>query len=286
MRKRQKRKSKSSNEIPTLTKRICASVLPSLFDLIGLAAPVFAGMKLDLHDLVVAGYDEWDSPISDERKDKWLNNFKLMEEVGTIEYHRTVVPVDALSLSAELVCTGDASEKMTCGTIYIRFKRKCRQYSCQLIMSKTKIVPELTTLPRAELIASTLNTHVSQIVKRSLKDYIGNCIYVLDLEIVLHWICSSSKQLLPFVRNRVIEILRFTDTDQWHHVESEVNPADLGTRRGVKISHIDSDSWWINGMDWMTQPLEELRSSFTFTPGGKKIFASIRYIFYFVFVWC
>ena len=84
--KRQKRKSKSPNEIPTLTKRICASVLPSLFDLIGLAAPVVAGMKLDLHDLVVAGY-EWDSPISDEHKDKWLNNFKLMEEVGTIEYH-------------------------------------------------------------------------------------------------------------------------------------------------------------------------------------------------------
>ena len=258
--KRQKRKNKSSDEVPTLTKRICASVVPTLFDIIGLSAPLGAGMKLDLRDLVVAGY-EWDCPISDELRDKWLKNFKLMEEVGKIKYSRIVVPSDAESLSAELICTGDASEKMTCAAIYIRFKRKCGQYSCQLIMSKTKIVPELTNLPRAEVSAACLNTHVTEIVKRALKDYPVTCTYILDSEIALHWICSLTKQLLPFVRNRVIEILRFTDTDQWYHVESSHNPADLGTRGGVKINDIDSDSVWINGQEWMTLPLDELKGT-------------------------
>ena len=260
--KRRKKKSTADpTEIPaTLTKRICAGVVPSLFDIIGLAAPVIAGMKLDIHDLVVDGYD-WDDPISDEYNEIWIDNFKLMEEVGKIQYSRIVVPSDAGSLSAELICTGDASEKMTCAAIYIRFRRKNGQYSCQLMMSKTKIVPEHTTLPRAELIAATLNTHVSQIVKRALKDYDIRCIYVLDSEIALHWICSLTKQLLPFVRNRVIEVLRFTDSDQWHHVESGLNPADLGTRKGVKVSDIDSDSAWINGKRWMSQPLEELKGT-------------------------
>ena len=59
----------------------------------------------------------------------------------------------------------------------------------------------------------------------------------------------------------MIEILRFTDTDQWHHVESSLNPADLGTRRGVKASDVNSDSSWINGMYWMTQPLQEVKGS-------------------------
>ena len=44
-------------------------------------------------------------------------------------------------------------------------------------------------------------------------------------------------------------------------MQSQLNPADLGTRKGVRIEEIDADSKWINGMDWMIRPLEELRST-------------------------
>ena len=253
----------NSHEVPDkLTKTICFSKSAELFDVCGLAAPIMGGMKLDIRDLVNAKCD-WNDRIPDSCREEWLKNFVLLEKIGELRYSRIVVPLDAESLCMEIIGTGDASEKMTCAACYVRFKLKNGQMSCQLILSKTKIVPEDTSLPRAELIAATLNVHVTEIVKRSVENLrpVSSCTFVLDSEIVLHWICSVTKQLLPFVRNRVIEVLRFTCPSQWYHVASNLNPADLGTRKGVKIEDIDRDSAWINGLDWMHLPLEDLRDT-------------------------
>ena len=132
--------------------------------------------------------------------------------------------------------------------------------SCQLLLAKSKIISEGTSLPRAELVAATLNTHTTEIVKRALKrQNIVKVIYVLDSEISLHWIASQTKPLKPWVRNRVIEISRYTEVPQWFHVESELNPADIATRKGAKISDIDQTSDWINGKPWMHLPIDELQ---------------------------
>jgi hypothetical protein len=250
----------NSHEVPDkLTKRMCLSKIAELFDVCSFAAPIVAGMKLDIRELVLSECN-WDDAIPDVCREQWLKNFALLEGVGELRYSRVVVPDDAVDLEMEIVGTGDASARMTCAACYVRFKRRNGEMSCQLILSKTKIVPEDTTLPRAELMAATLNVHVSEIVKRSVQNLlrIPSCTFVLDSEIVLHWISSYTKQLLPFVRNRVIEILRFTDPSRWFHVASSLNPADLGTRKGVKIEDVDRNSSWINGMDWMTRPLPEL----------------------------
>ena len=114
-------------------------------------------------------------------------------------------------------------------------------------------------MPRAELLAAKLNTHISEVVKRSLKDYVKSKIHVLDSEIALHWLASETKRLKPGVRNAVIEVLRFTTIEEWFHISSHDNPADLGTRKGVSISEVDADSEWINGKrSWMTKPLTDL----------------------------
>ena len=250
----------NSHEVPDkLTKTICCSKAAELFDISGLAAPIGAGLKLDIHELVLSNCN-WEDAIPDVCREEWLKNFGLLERIGELRYSRAVIPADAESLSMEIIGTGDASAKMACAACYARFRRKNGSMSCQLIMSKTKIIPEGVSLPRAELMAATLNVHVTEIVKRSVEDFrpISQCTFVLDSEIVLHWISSITKQLLPFVRNRVIEILRFTCPSQWFHIISSLNPADLGTRKGVKIEDINNDSNWINGMEWMSLPLEEL----------------------------
>ena len=250
----------NSHKVPdNLSKRICLSKVHELFDVCGLAAPITAGMELDIRELVLSNC-KWDDVISDIFREQWLKNFVLLEGIGELRYSRIVVPADAVNLEMQILGAGDASAKMTCAACYVRFKRKNGEMSCQLILSKTKIVPENTTLPRAELIAATLNVHVTEIVKRSVEN-VCTATYVLDSEIVLHWICSVTKQLLPFVRNRVIEILRFTNSAQWFHLFSMLNPGDLGTRKGVKIEDIDRDSPWINGMDWMKRPLSELTNT-------------------------
>ena len=240
-----------------LTKRICMGKVAEVFDLTGLVCPIMSGLKLDLHDLHMFPYD-WDDQISDVDREKWLKNFKLIEELGGVLWSRVVIPNDAVSRDVDLIGAGDASQGMACSACYIRFKRKDCSYSCQLLLAKSKIVSKGTSLPRAELLAATLNTHTTEIVKRALKkENVVNTIYVLDSEISLHWIASQTKPLKPWVRNRVIEITRFTDITQWFHVNSNLNPVDLATRKGARISDIDQNSDWINGKSWMSLSLEE-----------------------------
>ena len=99
---------------------------------------------------------------------------------------------------------------MTCAGCYIRFKLKNNAYSCQLILGKTKIVPEEMTLPRAELAAAILNVHVLEIVRRSLRNKCTDYLLVSDSEIALFWITSQTKRQKPWVRNRAIEAKRFS----------------------------------------------------------------------------
>lgn len=81
--------------------------------------------------------------------------------------------------------------------------------------------------------------------------------YILDSEIALHWIASRTKQLKPWVRNRVIEISRFTDFSQLFHVESSMNPSDVCTKLGATLKDVNDESKFHNGKPWMKKPLNE-----------------------------
>ena len=256
-----KSQSEDSFKVPDkLTKKICAGKVAEIFDLLGLLAPITGGFKLDIRELVRACCG-WDEKIPDQYRSVWLSNFELMKVLGDLVFNRAVVPADAINLDVELISAGDASQQMACACCYIRFKRQDNSYSCQLLLAKTKLVPEDTTLPRAELFAATLNIHVSQTIKRSLNNTILDHLLVLDSEIVLYWLSSFTKQLKPYVRNRVIEVLRFSTPELWYWLESESNPADIGTRGGVSIDDCGPASHWINGKPWMLLPFPEIRNS-------------------------
>ena len=124
-----------------------------------------------------------------------------MECASDIKYSRVIVPGDAQSLSMELIGAGDASAKMTCAGRYARFKLKNNEYSCQLVLGKSKIVPDGMSLPRAELYAAVLNGHVMEVVKRALKGRWSDHLLVTDSEIALHWISSETKQLKPWTKS-------------------------------------------------------------------------------------
>ena len=243
-----------------LTMKVCSGKVAEIFDIGGLVAPILASFKIDLHDLILSRYG-WDDPLSTTDREMWIQNFQVMEKLGGCKWNRLIVPKDAVSLDMEIIGSGDASEKMACSAIYVRFLRTDGTFSCQLALAKTKIVPDDKTLPKAELFGATLNTHSTEMVKRALNRFKQTCIYVLDSEIALHWLASETKRLKPWTRNRVIEISRFSAINQWFHIESDLNPADLGTRKGVTIEEVDINSKWINGKYWMERPLLELMGS-------------------------
>ena len=215
----------------------------------GLVAPIIAGMKSDisiLHEAKLGWYD----PIPAELKNIWAANFDLVEELGTLEFKRAVVPKNACSLEIETIDTADAGENLVCAAVYARFKLQGGGYSCQLIFARTKIVHDLST-PRAELVAALLNASTGHVVRLSLKGYHARRWKVTDSQVVLHWINSTRTALKMWVRHRVVEILRLSELSEWWYVRSKDMVADIGTRKGAKIEDVRPGSPWIEGHEWM-----------------------------------
>ena len=75
-----------------------------------------------------------------------------------------------MNLDRNTIDAVDASNKMACIAVYARFLRRNDKYSCQLVFSGSKVVPDGLRQPRAELLAATLNTHTGETVKRAFQD--------------------------------------------------------------------------------------------------------------------
>ena len=246
------RKCELRSEVPlNLTMRECVRKLAEIFDPLGRIAPIIASMKLDISHLHRSGLT-WDDSLPDNLRSVWINNFEIMEEIKNIQFRRAVVPIDAKNLDIVTLDTGDASSKLICTAIYARFERKAGTYSCQLVFARSKVLPEDVSTPRAELMAAHMNASTGHTVKKAFGDLHKRAYKLSDSMVVLHWLSSPRTSLQSWVRNRVIEINRLCDLNDWRHVKSSDMIADLGTRQKVKITDIIEGSEWVNGLAWMS----------------------------------
>ena len=117
------------------------------------------------------------------------------------------------------------------------------------------------SMPKLELQAALLATRLKNDILTALTVNIYHVYMWTDSTTVLQWL-NSTEKLPVFVANRVGEILKSTNIDEWHHVLSGDNPADTGTR---KISSEDlKDSSWVIGLsilrttDWPFIPDEHV----------------------------
>ena len=116
------------------------------------------------------------------------------------------------------------------------------------------------TLPRAQLLAASLNASTGHVVKTALGDRHQKAWKLTDSQVVLHWINSFRSKLKMFVHNLVINVHRLSMLDDWHYIESANNLADLGSRKGVKISDVGPGTKWLDGHDWMKRNSSEFPS--------------------------
>ena len=139
---------------------------------------------------------------------------------------------------------------MICVVIYARFKKKNGSH-CQLVLARSKIVPQNTTVPRAELMAALLNASAGKLVKTAFGDLHKRCWKLTDSQGALHCIGCTRSALKMWVRNRVIEINRLVYATEWRYTESRNMIADIGTRKGLKSAEVGPNSGWICGKSWM-----------------------------------
>ena len=245
---RGKKNPNADNKIPeVITRRHCVGKVSEIFDLTGRITPLTASMKLDLHDMIERGLNR-DDALPDDLRRVWKSHFDMIQDLKVVTFQRAIIPEDAVNTEIETVDMGDASQKIAATGIYGRFKRKDGSYSCQLLFARSKILPKGLSQPRAELAAALLNTHTGEVVRRSLGQYFKKGVKLTDSQIVLHWLNNKDLPLKQWVRNRVVEILRFSHKDSWWYIDSTNMLVDLATRKGATIADIGPESKWTMGL--------------------------------------
>ena len=154
----------------------------------------------------------------------------------------------------------DASKDAFTAAIYARAEMPDGNIVTRLIIAKTRLSPlKAVSIAKLELCGAVVGTRLAEKIIGILEN--GNVseklqvTYWTDSMNVLYWISQPGKQFKPYVANRVGEIQEKTDTNQWRHVPTKQNPADLGTR-GLSLSDLESCSMWWQGPEFLKTPEE------------------------------
>ena len=138
----------------------------------------------------------------------------------------------------------DASERAYGAVLYIRSTTADGRVSVQLLCSKSRVAPlKKTTLPRLELCAAVLLAQLTNRIIENINFRIDQTFYWSDSTITLHWIKSCPSKWKTFVSNRVTTVQELSKRENWLHVPTECNPADIVSRGMVPEKFIQSQLW-------------------------------------------
>ena len=112
-----------------------------------------------------------------------------------------------------LVAAVDASNELKIAGVWARFLRKNGEYSSQLIIGRSLLVKEGSSIPKEELEAATIGSNLLWIVRKALDKWLGSYVLLVDSVIALCWITSENKILSLFHRNRVNQVRMNMDLD-------------------------------------------------------------------------
>ena len=226
------------------TKRGVLSHLAKIYDPLGLASPVtLIGKQLyrDICDDKIP----WDTQLPGPLLKRWKHWNSTLTENLTVP--RTLAPYHQAISSLELHAFGDASAKGVSAAVYAVVHQD-QGITQQLVCAKSRLAKKNLTIPRLELVAGHMAVNLVTNVQAALNLQPHEAHCWLDSTVALYWI-KGQGEYRQFVSNRVHKIQQHAQV-KWHHVPTEDNPTDLGSRGGDAVnSHL-----WKNGPDWLSEP--------------------------------
>jgi hypothetical protein len=194
----------------------------------------------------------WDDLLTTELKEHWQRLQHKLPNVKCIQIDRLVVSKERLE-RIELHGFSDASEVAYGACIYLRSIDVQGKITTRLLCSRSRVAPlKRLSLPRLELCAAMLLAEMYQASLRALKISFNKVRFWTDSMVVLVWLKSPAVSWKTFVANRVNHIQETTNIEDWNHISSKENPADL-VSRGVDANVLRNLSLWWNGPNWLQQ---------------------------------
>ncbi|XP_064458882.1 uncharacterized protein LOC135369153 [Ornithodoros turicata] len=211
------------------TRRGVLSTVNSLYDPLGMTAPVTVQGRLLLRELTSCAAD-WDAPlVLDDKWQTWKDSLRALER---LEIPRRYFAESVTNARRREICVfSDASEKIIAAVAYIRVTDSKGTPHVGFVIGKAKLAPRPEqTIPRLELCAAVLAVEIAELVVNEIDVHIEDVKYYTDSKVVLGYICNQSRRFYVYVSNRVNRIRRSTKPEQWHYVPTDQNPADHATR--------------------------------------------------------
>jgi len=195
---------------------------------------------------------DWDSSLPSDIEIEWRKIRENIIQLNSLTIPRSVSGPGEI-LNIELHGFADASTNAYGACVYLRVTNTNGTHITTLLCAKSRVAPLKTvSIPRLELLAAVLLVRLVSKYVTSLQLTITKRYYWSDSTIVLAWISSQSSRWKTFVANRIGEIHEKTTINQWAHVRTHDNPADI-VSRGCCSSQIKYIKLWWNGPEWLSR---------------------------------
>ena len=229
------------------------SKVASVYDPLGLAAPLMVKAKIKLRELGTKGM-AWKDRVTGEDKRWWQRWFRTLTKLNNVRTARNLQQDKMNIVRSELHTFCDASEEAYAAAVYQRNVYKDGTAKSQLVMAKTKLAPRKSlSIPKLELNAALLGARLSDYVAEALN--IPGLIKFLwtDSSTTRNWLRAVAPNYTPFFSHRVGEIQLLTEASEWRFVPGKINIADVATRSFL----IDGEAippGWLDGPAFLQQP--------------------------------
>lgn len=234
-----------------ITKRNILSDIQKLFDPLGWIAPSLVMAKILIQQLWQEKVG-WDEPLNQTLSEKWITMRSDLENVNEISIKRWMNTTNKDNI--EIHGFSDASVQAYGTVVYCRVLHSDGTVTSSIIAARTRVAPLKTiSLPRLELCGALLLSRLLKQIQRAMRIPTSQIYAWTDSSIVISWLFGDTNKWKPFVANRVVEITTNLNCNQWHHVQSKDNPADIASR-GMTVENLKKCDMWWNGPYWLRQP--------------------------------
>ena len=222
------------------THRAAASMVASLYDPVGFVSPFVVKGRL-LNQRMFAHKIGWDDYVGKRLEDQCKKWLKECEDLTYVEIPRKLSDntcIDKQRHKVYVFC--DASFDAYGACAYL-----CVNGQSGLLGSRTRVAPlaKKESIGRLELAACVEGVELGFRVTQALKLNIADVKFYTDSTNALLWM-KTHKKISVFAASRVCKIKDRTKIEQWKHVQTDVNPADILSRGMTPKKLAESQLWW------------------------------------------
>ena len=257
-------------ELPNMdrldTKRTFLETSAKIYDPLGLIAPFTTKIKILFQQVWAAEQGNtktaksWDKPLPDFIQELWDEIKRDIPNLGKIEIPRCPFVNQGPPMRVEIFAFGDASQKAYATVIYLLGTHSDGSKSSHLTLARTRVAPlkmvqtegDHQTIVRLELLAALITARAAAYVKDTIRNHIpvADVHFFTDSLINLCRIRRGPSKYKLWVANRVEEILKLSNPEDWHHCPGVLNPADLPSR-GLSAEDLKNSTLWWTGPDFI-----------------------------------